>query len=147
MKFLSLAILAVIAFFCGCKKEVTIDKTALIGTWELRQQQAGMIPSADYPSGNGTLLTFTETEYRRYKGDSLLKSGTYAMVKDTTVSESVGLVIPSGQYTTRIIYDNNTTASKTFIDLREGKLYLLSGYFPLDSGVSQVYEKKSDSVQ
>ena len=146
MKFLSM-ILGIITVFSGCEKEGVIDKSSLIGTWELRQQQAGMIPTADYPSGNGALLTFTETEYRHYKNGSLLKSGTYELVKDTTVSESVGLVIPPGQYTTRIIYDNNTAAPKTFIDLREGKLYLVSGFFPLDSGVSQVYEKTSHGQQ
>ncbi|HET7897216.1 MAG TPA: hypothetical protein VFL47_06095 [Flavisolibacter sp.] len=139
------------AFSDGCKKDseaiTSIKASTLSGTWELRQLQGGMMPAETYPAGNGNRLTFTGNKYERYRNGSLEKRGTFALVMDTTVKESVGLQLPAGQFTTRIIYDDDVNATKVFIDLQQDKLHLLSGFFPTDGGSRLEYEKIADTQQ
>jgi len=127
------------------KEERAVDTTQLTGTWELRQVQAGMIPATNLAAGNGNLLTFTETTYERFANGSLQKSGTYQLLHDTTATATVGLQLPAGQFNIRLVFDNDGSTQKTFIDLREGRLQVVSGYFPTDGGSWQVYEKTTDA--
>ena len=53
----------------------------------------------------------------------------------------VGLVVPSGQFTNRIIFDGDFVSRKTFIEVSNNKLTLLSGFFPPDGGSNVLYER------
>jgi hypothetical protein len=129
--------------FSSCKKDPASSRS-LIGTWELRQAQTGMIPNIDYPRGNGNMLIFSESSYDKYTNSSLVKSGTYTLVRDDSVEASVGLVVTRGQFKNRIIFDNDLVSPKTFIEVSNDKLTVLSGYFPLDDGSYLIYEKIED---
>ena len=143
MKYFILAIVAIIiTTFTGCKKDTGNKSmsTSIAGTWELRKL-SGMIPMMEYPAGNGNTFKFSGSTYEKYSDGNLVKSGHYTVVNDLSAQESVGLVIKPGQFTQRIIFDNDYTSAKTFIDLSSNQLTFMSGYFPLDSGSFMVYEK------
>lgn len=128
---------------CNKQKKTVQDDAALrlLGTWELREVQAGMTPIAQHPAGNGNQYRFAETTYEKFENGNLQKSGTYRVVRDTTVVAEVGLVLPAGQFTNRIVFDSNLDTEKTFFGFESGKLVFLSGYFPTDGGSRRVYEK------
>lgn len=140
-----MATICVTAFvlFSSCKKHLD-GSSALIGTWELRHAQNGMIPTIDYPQNNGNMLVFSESGYEEYTNGNLVKSGSYTVVRDNSVEASVGLVITPGQFTNRIIFDNDLVSPKTFFEVSNDKLTLLSGYFPLDGGSHLLYERIND---
>ncbi len=139
----------VLVTLTACNKKIAVsqnvDPANLVGTWELRETQAGMIPNTQHPPGNGNRFRFTGTTYERYTNGSLVKSGSYSIVQDSTVEKEVGLVVPPGQFTRRIVFENNLSADKTFFELSSGRLVLLSGYFPTDGGSRQAYEKVEES--
>jgi hypothetical protein len=136
----TICLAAIIVFFGSCKKDRTMS-ISIIGTWELRQTQNGMIPTIDYSPGNGNILIFSESGYEKYTNGNLIKSGHYALVRDVSAEAVVGLVIPSGQFTNRIIFDTDLASSKTFIEVSNNRLTLLSGFFPLDGGSNVSYER------
>lgn len=117
------------------------NPSQLFGTWELREAQDGMTPNKTYVVGNGDKYKFSETAYERYTDGSLVKTGTYRVVRDTTVQNTVGLTVPPGQFTNRIVFDNNPSDPQTFYQIEAGKLILLAGYFPTDGGSRRAYEK------
>lgn len=127
----------------GCKKDPA-GSVSIVGTWELRQAQNGMIPTIDYAHGNGNMLIFSESGYEKCETGNLVKSGHYKVVEDGSAEAEVGLVIPSGQFTNRIIFDNDFTSPKIFFEVSNNNLTLLSGYFPLDGGSNQSYERIKD---
>ena len=129
--------------FDGCKKDNSQNTTdsALIGSWELRQVQAGMTPTIEYPSGNGSIYQFTDTIYTIFTNGVLISKGYYIVIEDKTVNSQLGLEIPSGQYAKRIIFDNDSLSEKIFFQISKNKLSFLSGFFPLDGGVFRSYEK------
>ncbi len=133
-------------FFTSCNKDSVAKSSSgsLIGPWELRQAQTGMIPSIDYPRGNGSMFIFSASVYDKYTNGNLVKSGSYTLVRDDSVEASVGLVVTKGQFKNRIIFDNDLVSPKTFIEVSNDKLTVLSGYFPLDGGSYLVYEKIED---
>jgi hypothetical protein len=138
---------ALIAILPGCKKQGNAaNNTSLVGTWELRQAQWGMQPNKSFTTGNGNLLVFTDSLYAIYKNGSRIKSGHYSITEDGTVEAEVGLVIPKGQFTNRIVYDNDFTSHKTFFEMSNNQLTILSGYFPLDGGSHEVYERISTAA-
>lgn len=143
--FRGLCFVAIISLFICCNKQnrtVQDDNAGqLVGNWELREVQAGMTPNTQYGVGNGNRLHFSETTYEQYTNDSLVSSGTYQVVQDTTVVQEVGLVVPAGQFTSRIIFDNNPFMAKPFFQFSTGQLILLSGFFPTDGGSRRVYQK------
>ena len=140
-----MATICVTAFvlFSSCKKDVATS-TSIISTWELRQAQNGMIETMDYPKGNGNILVFSASGYEGYTNGNLVKGGSYTVVSDNSVEASVGLVITRGQFTNRIIFDNDLVSPKTFFEVSNDKLTLLSGYFPLDGGSHLLYERIKD---
>lgn len=131
----------------SCRKqqsgEAGTNATSLVGSWELRQAQRGMTPTVAYGAGNGNILMFSDSAYAIYTNGNLTKSGHYRLLKDTSAEVEVGLDIPAGQFTRRIVFDNDFSARKAFIDISGNKLRILSGYFPLDSGSDEMYERIS----
>lgn len=151
---LILSLLVILAV--GCKKEsVTItsskfidDSSSIVGTWELRQMIA-QVGTINYPAGNGSTIEFDESNYlttdsttKMFIQENHPKQGHYQINADTSVNTSTGLVIPSGQFTNRIILNNDTTSDKVFYQITNNKLIILSGYFPLDNATEMTYERK-----
>jgi hypothetical protein len=119
------------------------NQDSIVGTWELRKTSGGMMPGEQvYPSGNGAILKFDNGHYERYVNGSLTKTGEYEIVSDGTVGQSVCLVMPDGQFTNRIIYDNETVSEKVFIQVSNNKLTFISGCYALDGGHSSEYERQ-----
>src|SRR5690242_8195264 len=114
--FLFLFILSL--FIGGCKKNSDHSSGTITGTWELRETSAAMNPNTSkYSPGNGNKLDFTGTDYKIYKSGQLIKSGQFTVIQDSTVEDYVCLVLPKGQYTNRLIYDSNYTATKVFFHI------------------------------
>jgi hypothetical protein len=65
-------------------------------------------------------------------------------VLDTKASETVGLELPKGQFTHRIVFAGDTT-EKTFVDVRGREMTLVTGFFPVDSGSKQTFAKKENN--
>lgn len=145
--FFEVCFVAFVLSFSYCNKEKARQAglAQLQGTWELRQAQNGMTPNVVYQPGNGNRLRFTDTSYQRYTNGTLTASGAYHPMADTTVQQEVGLVVEAGQFTRRIVFENDTNARKTFFQINGNQLKILSGYFPLDSGSNLVYEKVDDN--
>jgi hypothetical protein len=132
----------------GCRKEdvpkENIDfEAALVGSWELRHTSSAWLPAGtNHAAGNGNLIKFTNSTYEKYTDGQLVKSGTYSVIKDSTVEESVCLTFPEDPFTHRIIYDNDYSATKEFIEIVGNKLTFISGCYAVDAGHSSVYEKQ-----
>lgn len=138
---ISVSLLLILALFSHCKKEMGLSTANLSGLWELSQAQVSLLPPTTYTPGNGNTYKFTNNNYKKYENNVLVKSGTFILIEDTTAEETVGLVLPAGKYTTRIIFDDNIAAQKTFLQIEGNNLVLLSGYFPLDGGSNYSYQK------
>jgi hypothetical protein len=124
----------------ACRKENRSSSSSIAGTWELTKSSGQII--IDYPPGNGTKWKFTGNTYEFYKDDTLAKSGNFELIKDNSVSESVCLVIPAGQYSNRIVYDNRSDSVKVFIQVSGNKLSMISGCYAYDAGSTQDYIRK-----
>jgi hypothetical protein len=137
----------IVTFFVSCKKNNAENtSTSIIGSWELRQTSAAMNPLVNnYPEGNGNIIKFSEANYEIYENGQLKKSGQYKVIADTTVEESVCLVFPDGQFTNRIIYDNDYNASKIFLEISGNNLSFVSGCYAVDDGHRSEYERQADS--
>ncbi|NCI45611.1 hypothetical protein [Sediminibacterium soli] len=141
--------LAGMAVFSSCSKDNTsgfVSDGKLTGTWELRRISSAMLQPMDLPAGNGATIRFSASEYARFENGQLKKRGTYTVSDDATVEQSVCLVIPAGLFTKRIVYDNNQSATKVFIDLSDGSLRFISGCYAVDAGHSETYVKVSNSA-
>lgn len=143
---LSICLCISIIFWAGCKKNQRQDKevaSSIIGNWELRKTTAAMNPVArTYSAGNGNLLKFIDNRYEKYVNGVLDKSGTYVIVDDATVEQSICLEIPADQYTHRIVYDNDNTAPKEFIEIINNTLYFISGCYAVDAGHTAEFQKQ-----
>jgi hypothetical protein len=137
-------------FFIACKKDNAKNNsdisTSIVGSWELRQAQTGMIPTINYPSGNGDVLKFTNSDYQVFSNNQLIKSGLYTIVEDTSAENEVCLVIAANQFRNRIIYDGNSIERKIFIQISNNKLTFLTGCFALDGGSYKEYERQQDDL-
>jgi len=133
--------LFIFCLFSACNKADLFCSTDLYGKWELRKVQAGMIPTINHTPGNGNILEFTREGYRIFKDGQLIQSGTYTLTNDPSVKAEVCLEINSGEFTQRIIYDNDLTKAKVFIDVSNDKLKFLSGCFALDGGSFKEYAR------
>lgn len=143
-----LILLAVLgAFFisitgCGKNNYPGASSSSLRGSWELRQVQAGMIPTVQHPPGNGSIAKFTAGNYEFYANGQLTKSGTYTITRDTTAGKATCLTIPAGRFTNRIIYDGDQNATKVFVQISGDTLTFLSGCYALDAGHSEKYVRR-----
>ena len=105
-----------------------------------------MNPLVSSPApGNGHILKFSKTGYERYESHQLVKKGRYAIVADPTVESSVCLLFPVGQFTNRIVYDNNNAAEKQFLQITGNKLTIVAGCYALDAGHRLEYEKIAET--
>ena len=142
-RFPLLFFLVIILINTSCKKENKDDNNiqeGLEGVWELRI--AGSMLISTYPPGNAHIISFTGNKYEITDNGQIARSGEFQVIEDLTASESTCLNIPAGKYTSRIIYDNNMTATKTFFEIAENKLTLVSGCFAVDAGSSLEYERQ-----
>jgi hypothetical protein len=138
----SLIVFAISALV-ACKKDKTGDDLTkdLIGGWELVSTQASIAPMVMHPSGEGNILTFSDNEYHLYEKQQLVKEGTYTVVIDTTHSDNVCLASPGGEFSRRIIFDNDESLPKTFFQITDHKLITRSGCFAVDGGVEKEYNR------
>lgn len=148
--FLSIIILVVSA----CEKKEAKNSVGkkqnefgVTGTWELRQL-SGQIGTKQFAVGNGITITFTDNAYAGsgkefgiFGRNNFPLNGNFEIVEDSSVKESVGLEIPAGEFRRRFVLNSDTT-EKFFFHIKGNQLRILSGYFPLDSGVELVYEKQ-----
>lgn len=129
----------------SCNRKVAAESSAgaaaLAGTWELREDQRGMMPTRQHGPGSGNRYLFTEDAYEHIVDGALAKKGTYRVVADSTVQKEVGLQLPEGQFAQRIVFDDDTAATKTFFHLSGDTLVFLSGFFPVDGGSRYAYQK------
>lgn len=128
---------AIVILGTACKK----DKAAgfsIAGKWELRQV-SGMI-TTDYPPGNGNILQFSASGYQKYQNGQAIQDGRYTIADDNTAVASTCLSLPEGHFTKRIIYDNQQTGEKIFVDREGSKLTFISGCYAYDAGHTSVYE-------
>ena len=110
------------------------------GLWELRKANSMLV--SDYPPGNGRTIRFTGNKYEKRENGQVVQSGEFTIVNDATASESTCMNIASGQFTNRIIYDNNTNGQKVFLQLTGDQLIFMSGCFALDGGVALTYVRQ-----
>ena len=145
MKSLFIVCMAVaLITFAGCQKQEEATRLAassITGNWELRAVQGGMLPGRELSPGNGTVLQFSATHYTRYENHAAVQTGTYTITEDSTAAATVGLLLPAGQFRHRIVLENDENKRPTFIHIEGNQLSLVTGYFPLDYGVLQRYEK------
>jgi hypothetical protein len=72
MKNLLSVLAAVLIMSCSESDEKTTlspcssESTSIIGNWEIRSSDGGMLPGKRYSSGNGIVTEFTETMYKQY---------------------------------------------------------------------------------
>ncbi|ULQ55828.1 hypothetical protein KJS94_14355 [Flavihumibacter rivuli] len=123
----------------SCNKD-SGEPLAIQGKWELRLQQGGSGFPVNYAPGNGNYLQFSGWRFERISNGAVVQSGHYWLVKDNTAAETLGLRIQDGQFNHRIVFGAGGQG-KTFIDVRDNRLNLLSGFFPLDGGGMTVYER------
>jgi len=122
------------------------SQSPIDGTWEIRKTSGGMMPGEQLHSpGNRNMLKFDNGQYEQYVNGALTKSGEYEIVSDNTVGQSVCLEMPDGQFASRIIYDNETTSEKVFIQVSNNTLTFISGCYALDGGHSSEYERQDSS--
>lgn len=128
-----LLLLAALAVLIGCKKDAE-NNVGLKGSWEYRGTACYCLPPLDTNAskpGNGHIITFTSNTYKRYAKDTLKKSGTYAIVKDTLGNQIVN----------RVIYDNDTAAEKIFFRIDQNKLTFF-GPVPLAADGPEYYYER-----
>jgi hypothetical protein len=131
---------AALLLLIGCKKDHAKNNAVdvLNGSWEYRGTAcyctAATDTVADKP-GNGNTLTFLNGTYKHVEKGQVIKSGTYVVVNDSVTFGG------ATQQVTRIIYDGDTSAAKTFFSINGGKLTLF-GTIPLAAdGPEEYYER------
>jgi hypothetical protein len=104
----------------------------LIGTWELRRVRSMYVYT--YQTGNGNKVVFSDSTFTTYVNGVLNKQGQYDIIRDNSVSESVCLSLPTGQYVNRLVYDSNYQSQKIFFEVSSDSLITVSGCFSVDQG-------------
>lgn len=128
---------ATLLLLAGCKKDHTKNNidTTLNGSWEYRGTACYCSAAADTVAnkpGNGNIFTFLNGTYKHIEKGQVIKSGTYVVVND---SETFGGTTSA---VTRIIYDGDTAAAKTFYRISNNKLTLF-GTIPLAADGPEEY--------
>jgi hypothetical protein len=104
----------------------------LIGTWELRRVRSMYVYT--YEPGNGNKVVFADSVFTTYVNGVLNKQGHYDIIRDNSVSESVCLSLPTGEFANRLVYDTNYQAQKIFFEVSSDSLITVSGCFSVDQG-------------
>lgn len=117
----------------GCFEE---NPKSIEGLWELRKTSSMLV--SDYPPGNGRTIRFTGNKYEMRENGQITQSGKFSIINDRSASESTCLTIAEGQYSNKIIYDNNSN-KKVFLQLTGDTLTFISGCFAVDAGVALTY--------
>jgi hypothetical protein len=147
MRILLLTLVLTTAIIAGdsCKKERgkenSLYSKLITGSWELRLAQTGRAPAIQYAPGNGNIFKFSGSAYEKYINGTLSTRGDYTILPDTSVRTEVGLSFPAGQFTNRIILDNELVSSKTFLNISNDTLTFVYGYFPVDGGSMFIYKR------
>lgn len=128
-----------LSLFVRCRKDY-VYSNSISGTWELRLQTGGF--STTYAKRNGNLLKFSGSNYERYTNGTLSKTGTFALIPDTTVQQNVCLVLSNKEYKNRIVFDGVDNPRKTFVKITNNELDLYSGCFANDSCSGSIYAKQ-----
>jgi hypothetical protein len=145
-KYMQKIVLAVLllAAWMGCKKSSSHPGQTITGNWELRKTNSASMGEKEYPAGNGRLLRFTETGYQRYTNGQLEKTGAYRLVEDVTATASVCLDFAETRFRHRIIYDNDTSSVKVFVEVQADTLWFVSGCYATDAGTAAAYVRVAD---
>jgi hypothetical protein len=101
------------------------------------------MPAGQLPPGSGDFFTFTKTGFEQVSNGIQSNSGAYLVVPDSTAFKTLGLQLPPGQFTHRIVFNRDTT-NKTIMDGGD-TLILLAGFFPVDAGAKQLYIKTKNN--
>ena len=133
-------LILLISGFAACHKENIVGANDIEGKWELRKI-IGSWSTTNYQPGNGNTISFDGDRYI-ISQNGQITSGSFIIVTDPTVSESTCSIIPAEQYTNRIIFDNNSNGQKTFFELSENKLTLLTGCLAVDARSFSEYERQ-----
>ena len=139
--------LYLVMLITACKKQqhAPIEVMAadnIVGTWELRHVQNGMIPDIAYPAGNRHILQLSLTGYQFYTNGQLEKSGSYVLVRDNRSVKGECFELAAGQSISRLIFDGDRNNSKIIQQPAANSLIMLSGCSALDSGSYTSYEKQ-----
>ena len=110
-----------------------INGKVLAGIWELRAASGGMVPydPNNYKPGNGSLWTFTQTDFKRIYKDSVYRSGTYS------VSRGTGTDLNTARKIDQFVFNNEPAES---FELRNDTLRFYYGAIAYD-GVVEMYVK------
>ena len=104
----------------------------LIGTWELRRVRGMYVYT--YQPGNGNKVVFADSTFTTYVNGVLNKQGHYDVIRDNSVSESVCLSLPVGEFENRLVYDSSYQSQKIFFEVSSDSLITVSGCFSVDQG-------------
>jgi hypothetical protein len=133
-------ILLCASVYISCNKDnqssEQINGKTLPGVWELRALSGGQAPydPNDYKPGNGSLWTFTQTEFERIYKYSVHRSGTYS------ISRGAGTDLNSGRKIDQFIFNNEPAES---FELTNDTLRFYYGAIPSDGGI-EMYVKIAD---
>jgi hypothetical protein len=127
----------------ACKKNSgdKSENNSLIGYWELAETSSAMMPARQHGPGNGNVIEITATTYKKFGNGQVIKSGVYTTMEDNTVEQNVCLVIEDDRYTRRIVFDTAFSATKSFYEIRNGKLAFISGCYAYDAGHREEYRR------
>jgi hypothetical protein len=129
-----LLLISILAVLIGCKKDAE-NNAGLNGSWEYRGAACYCVAAADTSAnkpGNGNILSFTNSDYKRYTKGVLEKSGTYTIIKATAANKQIA---------SRIIYDGDTTSGIVYFRIDSSKLTLF-GSIPLAADGPEYYYER-----
>jgi hypothetical protein len=130
--------LLLLAGSCSKEKSKDIYSTTLEGEWELYQSYSGMMPLTTYNSPNGNRLHFTTTTYKFFADDNVVQEGAYSLAIEAATDLNSCDPLPLPELPNTIIF--NGPVLKKYFELKNGKLKVWSGCFPLDGGYC-IYKK------
>lgn len=116
----------------SCKKNTVqppIANATIKGTWELRATRGGNIEPATYPQDNGHIVSFGNTTFAQYIGNTVIESGSYKLSSN-------------GQSQFTIVPTNNTTTAINLAIINRDTLEL----FPINPDVASSFYVKTSST-
>jgi len=116
--------------FISCKKQGASPTNLISGTWELRAESNGWTGTKTYAPGNGNIYVFTADHYQIYSNGSLLKLGTYALTKKTSLLQN--------KVMDAIVFDDNPTTLTMTVEVNGDQLSLAVDAY--DASLS-IYQK------